>query len=536
TSIVFPGQVGVAAGGGAPGVMTVEAPSGGSVSYTFVADAPGTFLYESGTDPERQVAMGLFGALIVRPAISGRAYDDPGTAYHSEAVLVLNEVDPALNADPLNFNMLDYHPTYWLINGKAYPNTDPIEVQAGSRLLLRYLNAGVVHHTMSLLGLHQRIIARDGFALNLPFDAVAETIPSGQTADAIVTANGAEGDSFPLYNRQLHLTNGELPTGEMMHGAGGMMTFINLLATSAFNFNDYTIESYGGNQDVNAVATVLDGGATLQIVGNGWKKIAFPYSVIHTASASTVIEFDFMSTAQGEIHGIGFDDDDILSSDRTFKLYGTQTWGIQDFNDYAASAPGWKHYKIRVGQFYTGSMTHLIFANDHDTGSPNAVSTFKNVQVYDEPPPALVVNGGHYLVESYGGSQDTAASANISNGGATLTITGNGWKKISIPYNVTANTVLTFDFESTAQGEIHGIGFDTDNTISSNYTFQLYGTQTWSRQDFRNYPGSGVTHYTIPVGQFYTGSMLYLTFTNDHDIASPNAVGIFSNITIQEVP
>ncbi len=540
TSILFPGQVGVVASGGAPGTLTAEAPPGGSVSYTFVADTPGTFMYESGSAPERQVAMGLYGALIVRPATPGRAYDDPASAYHTEALLVLSEIDPNLNADPLGFNPLDYHPTYWLINGKAYPDTLPIEVHAGHRLLLRYLNAGAVHHSMSLLGLHQRIIARDGFLLNLPFDAVAETIPSGQTTDAIVTVSADPDTRLPLYNRQLHVTNGELAAGEMMHTMGGMMTFVNVLAPNILNFNDFTIESYGGNQDVNATATVLDGGATLQIVGNGWKKIALPYNVVHSVNGSTVLEFDFMSTAQGEIHGIGFDTDDALSSDRTFKLYGTQGWGIPDFNNYAADAPNWKHYKIPVGLFYTGQMNYLIFANDHDAGSPPATSYFRNVEIYDETPPLLTItaNGSAagYLVESYGGGQDVQASVTLSNNGNTMQITGNGWKKVSLPYNVTPNTILEFDFESTAGGEIHGIGFDTDNNISSNYTFQLYGTQTWGLQDFHNYGGSGVTHYTIPVGQYYTGNMLYLTFTNDHDITNPNATSIFSNIVVREGP
>jgi len=540
TSILFPGQMGVITNGGTPGLLTAEAPPGGTVSYTFVADVPGTFLYESGTDADRQVAMGLYGAIIVRPVTPGRAYDDPASAYNTEALLILSEIDPNLNADPLTFNLLDYHPTYWLINGKAYPDTPPIEVHARHRLLLRYLNAGAVHHTMSLLGLHQRIIARDGFPLNLSFDAVAETIPSGQTADAIVTVNANPETRLPLYNRQLHLTNGELPAGEVMHQMGGMMTFINVLTPNILNFNDFAIESYGGNQDVNAVASVLDDGATLQIVGNGWKKIALPYNIIHSVNGSTVLEFDFMSTAQGEIHGIGFDTDDALSSDRTFKLYGTQNWGIPDYNNYAADAPNWKHYKIPIGLFYTGQMNYLIFANDQDAGSPPAESYFRNIEIYDETPSLLTItaNGSSagYLVESYGGGQDVQASVTISNNGDTVQIVGNGWKKVSLPYNITSNTILEFDFESTAGGEIHGIGFDTDNAISSNYTFELYGSQTWGRQDFHNYPGSGVQHYVIPVGQFYTGNIFYLTFTNDHDVSNPNAVSIFSNITITEGP
>ena len=132
-----------------------------------------------------------------------------------------------------------------------------------------------------------------------------------------------------------------------------------------------------GVQDKNAVVTIEEGGTALHIVGNGWKKIYFPYTV----TADTILEFDFQSTAEGEIHGIGFDTDNSANSDRVFKLHGTQGWGIQTFNDYAGESP--KHYMIPVGQYYTGEMLYLTFVNDHDVGSPTAESVFKNIKVYE---------------------------------------------------------------------------------------------------------------------------------------------------------
>ena len=47
SSITFPGQdAAVAASGGTPGLLTTEAPAGGSVTYTFTAGRPGTYVYE----------------------------------------------------------------------------------------------------------------------------------------------------------------------------------------------------------------------------------------------------------------------------------------------------------------------------------------------------------------------------------------------------------------------------------------------------------------------------------------------------------
>ncbi len=48
---------------------TTGVAAGASTIYTFTASSPGTFLYEAGLTPngQHQVAMGLYGALIVRP-------------------------------------------------------------------------------------------------------------------------------------------------------------------------------------------------------------------------------------------------------------------------------------------------------------------------------------------------------------------------------------------------------------------------------------------------------------------------------------
>ena len=58
---------------------------------------PGTYLYESGTNPEKQVRMGLFGALIVRPALGADyAYDRADSRFNpaEEFMVLLSEIDP----------------------------------------------------------------------------------------------------------------------------------------------------------------------------------------------------------------------------------------------------------------------------------------------------------------------------------------------------------------------------------------------------------------------------------------------------------
>src|SRR5215469_15857228 len=106
-SIVFPGQEHVTANGGSAGLLTGEAASGGgTVSYSFTAASPGTYLYQSGSDQAKQVEMGLYGALVVRPSTatcppvagSNCAYG-ASTRYTSsqEYLLLLAEIDPVLH-------------------------------------------------------------------------------------------------------------------------------------------------------------------------------------------------------------------------------------------------------------------------------------------------------------------------------------------------------------------------------------------------------------------------------------------------------
>ncbi len=87
----------------------VAAASGGSVTYSFTAANPGTYLYESGTEPEIQVRMGLFGALIVRPSAVPAGGADPDPSHYAydradsqfnpntEFLELLSEIDTNLN-------------------------------------------------------------------------------------------------------------------------------------------------------------------------------------------------------------------------------------------------------------------------------------------------------------------------------------------------------------------------------------------------------------------------------------------------------
>jgi FtsP/CotA-like multicopper oxidase with cupredoxin domain len=219
-SIVFPGQVGVTHDDLTPPLQfTGEAdPSGGSVSYSFIAGEPGTYLYESGTNPGKQVQMGLYGALVVRPLMGASyAYNDTATQFDPgrEYIIILGEVDPDLHqavefGQP--YDVTAFHPTYWHVNGRSFPDSiagnfaawlpsqpygalvlvEPYNASTNpDSALIRYLNAGMVNHPFHPHGNHLRVIARDGRLLRGPagqdtsFENFTRTIGSGQTYDLL---------------------------------------------------------------------------------------------------------------------------------------------------------------------------------------------------------------------------------------------------------------------------------------------------------------------------------------------------------------
>jgi FtsP/CotA-like multicopper oxidase with cupredoxin domain len=236
-SIVFPGQSNVLAdgspaqpqfdgGGNLTSLTQVAAPAGGTVSYSFVAEEPGTYIYESGTEPSKQVQMGLVGALVIRPSLGANyAYNDVSTLFNAdrEFLLLFHEIDPDLHhAVELGqpFDVTLTHFRYWTVNGRALPdsiqinNTPWLPSQPYSSLivvepydgvinaepaLIRIANPGVDNHPFHPHANHIQTIAQDGRLLkgpsgeDLSFEQFGRIVGAGQTYDALFTWTDAEG-------------------------------------------------------------------------------------------------------------------------------------------------------------------------------------------------------------------------------------------------------------------------------------------------------------------------------------------------------
>ncbi len=180
--------------------------------YTWDNVKEGTYLIQSGTHPQVQVQMGLYGSLIV----TGGTYPVAAT----EQVLLYSEIDPALHAavnggtygTPAYPSTFDYRPAYYLINGEAYPNTADLAVDTSADVLLRFVNAGLKTRSPALGGgLYMTLYAEDGNLYPFTMEQYGLELPPAKTIDAVLNV-GADG-TYALFDRSLGLMNGSSSGG-----------------------------------------------------------------------------------------------------------------------------------------------------------------------------------------------------------------------------------------------------------------------------------------------------------------------------------
>jgi FtsP/CotA-like multicopper oxidase with cupredoxin domain len=250
TSIVIPGQVAAMTPVWDNG-MTGARPSasarvrsfthealvgGGTADYTWSNVKSGTYLYHSGTHPQVQVQMGLYGAVTgnaVAATATTPAEAYAGVPYSNEVTMLFSEIDPALHTAVAGgtygtaggpTSTFDYQPKYFLINGKPYAAGDaPLAtLTAGQRTLLRFLNAGLQTHVPVINGTYLKMIAEDGNPYPWPGNPRQQysvLLPAAKTMDAILTPMLAAGPAptrYAVFDRRLNLTSGAAQDGGML--------------------------------------------------------------------------------------------------------------------------------------------------------------------------------------------------------------------------------------------------------------------------------------------------------------------------------
>lgn len=156
----------------------------------------GTHMYHSHSNSAYQVTMGLLGSFIVEP-------EDPASrpAFDREYTIVLND-------GPIGG---------FSLNGKSFPATQPLVAKQGEKILIRYMNEGLMIHPMHLHGMPMTVTAADGYLLPQPYMCDTINIAPGQRFETIVDATEVGTWAF-----HCHI----LSHAESSHGMFGMVTVL----------------------------------------------------------------------------------------------------------------------------------------------------------------------------------------------------------------------------------------------------------------------------------------------------------------------
>lgn len=193
---------------GVPGTGSPLIQPGQSYTYDFTIkdEDAGTHWYHSHYDDMTQVGGGLFGAFIVDPR--------PGSP----------EAQNAIHADVTVTDFVSNMDGYFLISGKAFPDTQPIQVKQGQTVHIRLIGADTtMSHPMHLHGDFFNIMAEDGHTLAQPIQKDTVLVSPGETYDLTFQDNQAPGSVFPFH---CHILTHVMNPGQTGDEMGGLIQLV----------------------------------------------------------------------------------------------------------------------------------------------------------------------------------------------------------------------------------------------------------------------------------------------------------------------
>jgi manganese oxidase len=196
TAVHWHGLMVPASQDGVPFITQPPIRPGETFSYEFVAKNSGSHMYHSHHNSTKQVGKGLLGAFIVEPKDKRAYYGERG--YDKEYTFILNDANGGFT-----------------MNGKGFPATEPLTAKLGERILIRYMNEGMIIHPMHLHGLPQLVVAKDGWKQPLPWMCDTLNVAPGERWDVLVDCTEPG-----IWAFHCHV----LSHAESEHGMFGMVT------------------------------------------------------------------------------------------------------------------------------------------------------------------------------------------------------------------------------------------------------------------------------------------------------------------------
>jgi FtsP/CotA-like multicopper oxidase with cupredoxin domain len=205
-----------------PAKITQEpVPPGGSYTYEFDVGQSGTYFYHTHDHPDRQQALGLYGALLIAPK-------DPAAEVKADLDYTI-QLQEWLKREWLTYPAMLMEgalPNYFTINGKAYPSTDTVAMKVGQTIKLRFIgtNNNFIH-PMHVHGGPFQVVAVDGVTLNdsARYQADTVNVGPGQRYDVVWTAR-RPGKWLVHCHIPHHTANNNVE----QKGGGGLMLVLNV--------------------------------------------------------------------------------------------------------------------------------------------------------------------------------------------------------------------------------------------------------------------------------------------------------------------
>jgi FtsP/CotA-like multicopper oxidase with cupredoxin domain len=195
---------------------------GQTFSYEFATEQRGTYFYHSHDHIDRQQTLGLYGALIIDPREPERyPYE-----YDQELVIQLQEL---LEREGYSWPAMPMEgglPNYFTINGKAYPETQTVQLRVGETLHVRFIgtNAGFIH-PMHLHGGPFRIVETDGNPVPAEGQWVKDTVNVGPGERYDVLWEAREPGKWLLH---CHIAHHTTNNNVEVEGGGGLMLILDV--------------------------------------------------------------------------------------------------------------------------------------------------------------------------------------------------------------------------------------------------------------------------------------------------------------------
>ena len=175
-----------------------------------------------------------------------------------------------------------------------------------------------------------------------------------------------------------------------------------------YNDDSYDVTPYSGNTNGVVTETTDTDGVTpvLEIQGDTAnelteREIPLPAGSI-VPGQDTVLTFDFQSTTEGQVQGIGLDNDNSFSTGATlYRIYGTGTTGttVTNANGYYSTPGVWQTYTIDLGVIPANENQLFFYIDDSAVtgGFAGANAELRNVSVHSSSAAPAYINFDQYF-------------------------------------------------------------------------------------------------------------------------------------------